>query len=132
MGEYIRDDDGQVYSAAQWLDKLGWSAHILATPSGELIRCRDDNETAWHAKGHNVNSLGVEFLVAGEHDYGSFLSAIKTDYVTELQYNAGIHMVKEWVDKWNIGIITRHSAIDPDRKQDPGTGFPWAQFLGDL
>ena len=37
MGEYIENDDGQVYTAVDWLIKLKLSAHKLITPSGVSI-----------------------------------------------------------------------------------------------
>ena len=81
MGEII-DDDSKVkhkryHFAVDYLDILRISAHILVCPSGLIIRCRADNERAWHARGHNTDSLGIEFLVGGAHNNVTFLNAIK-------------------------------------------------------
>lgn len=130
MGEYIKDD--QEYYAVDWLKKLGLSAHALITPDGTVIRCRSDSEGAWHAKGFNKNSLGIEYLVKGVHNYGTFLEAIKTDYVTPEQYQAGLAQIAEWVEQHPIHSIDRHSDLSPGRKVDPGSGFPWQQLLGDV
>ena len=131
MGEFIDDGTGRVYSAVDWLKNLKLSVHSLVTPSGVDIRCRDDDQIAWHAKGYNANSLGMEFLVPGVHNYESFLTAIKTEYLTAEQYQAGVDQVREWMDQLSIGRIDRHSDVSPGRKQDPGEGFPWQQFLHD-
>jgi len=61
MGEYI-DTEPVDYHAVDWLRKLGLSAHAFITPSGVVIRGRKDAQGAYHAKGYNAGSLGVEFL----------------------------------------------------------------------
>ncbi len=130
MGEYI-DQADRDYSAWDWLDKLGLSAHALVCPNGVVIRCRDDDQGAYHARGHNRNSLGVEFLVPGVHTYGTFLAALRTDYVSEAQMAAGVELVRGWVVAYNIQVdqVLRHSDVSPGRKHDPGGGFPWTEFL---
>lgn len=132
MGEYIREGGNKTRAAVDFLRNIGLSAHALVRPSGEIIRCRSDNEGAFHAKGFNVDSLGVEFLVKGQHDYGSFLKEIKKDYVTPHQYESGVKLVKEWIWLYNITQVDRHSDLSPERKYDPGSGFPWGQFLKDI
>lgn len=127
MGEYIGRDH-----AVLFLNKLKLSAHALIAPDGSVYRCRRDDQRAWHARGHNTNSLGIEFLVPGEHDYSSFLSAIKNPYLTDAQRQAGLDQVREWLMLRPIKTITRHSDISPGRKVDPGDGFPWVDFLHDL
>jgi N-acetyl-anhydromuramyl-L-alanine amidase AmpD len=59
MGEYIKDGNN-VYSAARFLKKIGLSAHYLVTPSGVILRCVREAQIAWHAKGFNTNSIGIE------------------------------------------------------------------------
>ncbi len=131
MGEVI-NNKGMKYGARDWLKFLGLSAHILVRPDGTLIRCRTDFEGAYHARGYNTNSLGIEFLVAGTHDYTSFLKAIKTDWVSDAQYEEGAAKIKEWMDKFHIPLdrIDRHSTLSPGRKVDPGEGFDFERFTG--
>ena len=134
MAEFVIKD-GRAYHAIEWLRKKKQSAHIFVTPSGTIIRSRGDDQVAWHAKaqGHNFKSLGIEFLVPGAHDYGSFLDTIKRDYLTPQQYSAGVEFCrKEWVNKLGILHFAKHSTIDPAMKEDPGGGFNWTQFLGDI
>ena len=119
------------YHAYEFLELRGLSAHVLGTPSGVRIRCREDHQGAWHAKGYNANSLGYEFLIPGLHDYPSFLNAMKTPYLTDPAYQAGVDQIIEWKESYGIDRVDRHSDIDPARKYDPGNGLPWDQFLTD-
>jgi AmpD protein len=131
MGEFIDTDDVD-YHAPDWLRKLGLSAHAFVTPSGVIIRSRPDGKGAYHAKGYNTDSLGVEFLVPGLHTYGTFIEAIKGPYLTNAQYDAGVELVRDWCALWNIENIDRHSDLSPGRKADPGDGFGWDAFLRDV
>lgn len=136
MGHRILVGGGESLYAATFLDKRGLSAHMLVAPDGTLIRCRRDNEGAWHAKGYNTGSLGIEILVDGEHNYSTFLEAIDTDWVTPEQYRAAVDVVAYWCHEWGIGTdpgsLDRHSDVDGARKSDPGQGWPWARFLSDV
>lgn len=124
MGEFV----GGMF-APDFLRSVELSAHALVTPSGVVIRTRGDQYGAYHARGHNINSLGVEILVAGVHDYTSFVRAIKTDWVTPQQWDATVDLVRGWRSKHGIDTVVRHSDIDPGRKVDPGEGFMWERFL---
>ena len=128
MGEYIMNRDDQFVHASTFLNDYKLSAHILVTPGGDLIRCRSDNKIGWHAKGHNTSSLGIEFLVPGEHNYVTFISAIKEPYLTKTQYAAGVDAIIEWRNLYKIQKVDRHSDLSPERKVDPGDGFPWNDF----
>ena len=113
--------------------KQGLSAHILVCPNKDIIRCRKDSQGAYHAAGYNEDSLGVEFLVPGKHDYLSFKEAIKTDYLAAGQYEVGMEFIRdEWVNKLGILRLERHSDLSPERKTDPGDGFPWSRLLKDV
>ena len=130
MGEYILHE-GVYKHAVDLLNDIGLSAHALIEPDGTIIRCREDSEMAWHAKGYNKNSLGVEFLVKGKHDHTSFKKAISENYLTFNQHCAGIELIRDWRSKHNIQSVSRHSDLSPDRKIDPGKGFPWTLFIED-
>jgi len=130
MGEYILDP--HPIHAPDFLGKLGYSAHALITPTGHTIICRDPNQGAYHARGFNTDSLGIEFLVKGEHNYGSFLEMIKTDWVGPSQWQEGVSLVREWMKQYHITEVVRHSDISPGRKVDPGTGFDWDKFQQEI
>ncbi len=132
MGEKI-DDGNNIYSARDWLDYLGYSAHILVKPDGDMIRCRDDEQGAYHARGYNTDSLGIEFLVKGTHDYSTFLEALKTDWATPEQYKAGYHQIQYWFKHYLINPkdLNRHSDLSPGRKVDPGN-FDMTKLTGEV
>ncbi len=128
MAEYI-DNGVEDYHAKEWLDKLGLSAHYFICPSGVIIQSRANDQIAWHAKGHNTNSIGIEFLVSGIHTYPTFLEAMKKRYLTRFQLTAGIELCRSLKAQENITEITRHDVLSPGKKYDPGKGFPWDQFI---
>lgn len=137
MGEYIEDD--KTYPAWDWLDKLEYSAHYLIDPDGTVTRCVPDDRRAYHAgksewKGVsdlNQNSIGIEFLVEGIHNYSTFLEAIKSpDTFTEDQYSSGKTLCGRLQDKHAIetNMILPHSTVSGpdvrlDAKQDVGEAF---------
>lgn len=131
MAEFI-DTANEDYFAPHWLAKLGLSCHALVTPSGVIIRCRGDDEGAYHARGHNQDNLGVEFLVPGLHTYATFLEGMKEPWVSEAQYDAGLALVRGWMKTYEIRTVTRHMDLDPQRKFDPGQFFPHNRFVEDL
>lgn len=124
MGEFIKAD-GVIWPALDWLRFNGLSAHALITPSGALVECRNPMLVAWHAKGHNTDSLGVEFLVPGIHDWDSFKLAIQRDWVSDEQYSRGRDLIHKWCIQFGIGkeYVTTHHKLDPRRRPDPGSGF---------
>jgi len=130
MGEFILTEPPR--HAVKFLDFAKLSAHSLVAPDGHEYQCRYDTEVAWHALKHNTNTLGIEFLVPGSHNMKSLVKTMDTDYVTELAYQTGLARIKFWLNEWPIKTITRHSDIDPERKVDPGDGFPWERLMNDI
>lgn len=122
----IIDTDLDDYYAWNLLKRDGISAHALIDPDGVMIKCRKESQIAYHAKGFNQDTLGVEFLVKGFYTYESFLERIKTPWLTEEQYEVGQDLVRWWMKNYSIAKIdvVFHSEISPGRKFDPGKGFP--------
>ncbi len=133
MGEVI-DTEERDYPADEWLNHLKLSAHFLIKPDGEVIKMRHTKTKAWHAKGHNTDTVGIEFLVPGLHTYVTFLEAINTPWVSSEQFEAGVELSKGIIDYFHISVnnVLRHSDIDPGRKKDPGHGFDWDEFRNRL
>ena len=127
MAEYF-PNSGSPQHAVAFLNDYELSAHVLVAPNGDKFICRSDEEIAWHASGYNENSLGIEFLVQGVHTYESFLNRIKEPYITDAQMKIGVEVMQSWVTLHDIKSTDRHSTLSPDRKVDPGIGFPWDYF----
>ena len=132
MAEHVAIPEGKYIYAPDFLESQGLSAHALALPNGDIIRMRNDTDGAYHARGFNTNSLGIEMLVPGMHNYASFLRMIDHPYLFAQQYRAAVEQCREWVDLYGIAKIVRHSDISPGRKVDPGRGFPWEAFLQEV
>ncbi len=111
------------------------SAHVVVDDK-QIINLLPDDFTAFHVRGHNSNSLGIEL--------GYFASEWGTDKEYE---DALIAMSAKWcaekVELYNItprrltredwlagktGFIS-HAELDPTRRTDPGMNFPWEQFF---
>jgi len=133
MGEYVRSDPW-VRHCTHVLESLGVSAHAIALPDGRLLACVPPARIAHHAKGHNTDSVGIEFAVAGVWDYAGFLTRIRTPWVTDAALEAGVAWVADQCRAFGLGTaaVTTHARLDPDRKQDPGAGFPLDVFLEQL
>ena len=127
-----RTIDKGIYHAHDWLVLLGLSAHFLQNPDGSFIKQAPTNKICYHAKGFNSNSVGIEVLVEGEYTYETFKEKIKTDWVTQSQYDTLVDLSNDIIDYWNIKEVKRHSDVSPERKVDPGSGFDWEWYYNQL
>jgi N-acetylmuramoyl-L-alanine amidase len=106
------------------------SAHYVVDEDGTVIRLVPEDRRAWHAgqsqwRGHtglNGRSIGVEIVNPG-HEWGY------RDFPV-LQVAAVCDLCLSILARHPIAPrdIVAHSDIAPDRKQDPGERFPWADL----
>jgi N-acetylmuramoyl-L-alanine amidase len=86
------------------------SYHVLIGRDGRCYRFVEDQRMAWHAKGHNRDSLGLAF---SNRNNG-------TEALTTVQ----VSVAKSLIQRWLRGIptirsIVGHRDVDPKRKTDP-------------
>src|SRR6185312_14048096 len=105
---YTVDRDGTVYQ------------HVA-----EARRARHAGVSYWAGvRDVNSRSIGIEIVNPG-HEFGYIPFA-------ELQIEAVIALSKDILSRHAISAsrIVGHSDVAPNRKQDPGELFPWAQLAG--
>ena len=103
------------------------SAHYFVFEDGRVVQMVPEGRRAWHAgqaawKGErdiNSRSLGIEIAHPG-HVGG-------LPPYPEAQIDAVIALGRDLVRRWSIPPerVLAHSDIAPERKEDPGEGFPW-------
>jgi len=145
MSEYLMWKGKKLY-AKDFLKVLGLSVHGFITPDGKYDKMITSPNKAFHAgkslheglSGLNSHYLGVELLVPGVNDYGSFTKKIKQKGTySEAQFNTTVEVFKYWMKQFNIPAsrVVRHSDVSGDNvrgkgkgKTDPGSAFNWKAF----
>jgi N-acetyl-anhydromuramyl-L-alanine amidase AmpD len=120
--------------------KAGGSAHYTVDP-GEVIRSYAEDVVCWHAP-PNRGSIGVELC---DPQKGAASRWQDADHQAMLALAA--QLVREIADRWDVPLvrlspadlragkrgITGHvdvaKAFGQTDHSDPGTGFPWGQFM---
>ena len=106
------------------------SAHYLIEEDGRIMQLVPEHRRAWHAglgrwRGHsdiNSRSVGVELVNPG-HAWGyRAFSAMQIAALVPLCQ--GI-VARHGIEARNV---VGHSDIAPNRKEDPGELFPWAEL----
>ena len=145
MSEYLMWKGKKLY-AKDFLKELGLSVHGFIKPDGTYDKMIVSPNKAFHAgkslheglSGLNSHYLGVELLVPGVNDYGSFSKKInqKGTY-SKKQFDTTVEVFKFWMKKFNIPAsrVVRHSDVSGDHvrgkgkgKTDPGSAFDWKAF----
>ncbi len=100
---------------------------------GQLVwACAPEARAAWHVRNScshpNVNdgadkvnhwSLGIEVVN----------SQTTSDTFSDWQIRATAQIVRYcWAKYPNLKHVVSHAKLDPTRRSDPGTGFPWARL----
>lgn len=146
MSERILANGEEIY-ATDFLDEMGLSVHAMITPDGTVIECVPPEYVAFHAGVSRFNGerwlnrsfLGCEFLVAGVHDWTSFVVAITENApYTDAQYRSGGWLYASWMLRFpqiSLPRIVAHSSVSGDDvrgagkgKIDPGPAFDRRKF----
>ncbi|QCB48215.1 1,6-anhydro-N-acetylmuramyl-L-alanine amidase AmpD [Hydrogenophaga sp. PAMC20947] len=104
------------------------SAHFFLRRDGELVQFVDADARAWHAgasewRGRcncNDDSIGIE------------LEGLEGGDFEEAQYQRLGELCRALQARYPVQHIAGHEHIAPGRKRDPGPGFDWVRFQGDL
>ncbi len=123
-------DTGQAALKRLCDPKAKVSAHYLVEEDGRIFKLVDENRRAWHAgvsiwngeRDLNSASIGIE-IVNGGHDFG--LPNFPNAQIKSVITLCNDVMVRNKINDFNV---VAHSDIAPERKQDPGEKFPWAQL----
>ena len=106
------------------------SSHFYIKRDGEIIQFVAVKNRAWHAgvscyqarENCNDFSIGIELQGTDKSAYDA------------RQYQSLIALTKDLIVAYPKlkGNITGHEAIAPKRKTDPGIGFNWPYYLGEI
>ncbi|MEP4804275.1 MAG: N-acetylmuramoyl-L-alanine amidase, partial [Hyphomicrobiales bacterium] len=106
------------------------SCHYFVHQDGRVLQLVSECARAWHAglsswqglEDINSHSIGIEIANPGHnHGYRKF-PQVQIDQVKELCSDLLMrHQIK-------AQHVLAHSDIAPERKEDPGELFPWANF----
>lgn len=114
--------------------QVSWHATV---DSDSIVRNLPDDHTAFHVRGYNSPTLGVE-IATQAHRWGDGPAEWEEAVLRNLA-----RLVKGWCDKHDLPIervstpefdaggrgLLSHAQLDPSRRSDPGIRFPWDDFL---
>jgi hypothetical protein len=111
------------------------SAHVVIDDE-EIVELVPDNFTAFHCRGSNSKSLGLEiayFAAKWGEDpvYEEAVIALSASWCAEKAKLYDIPMERVTIDEWNAGKkgFISHAECDPARRTDPGENFDWDKFF---
>jgi N-acetylmuramoyl-L-alanine amidase len=106
------------------------SSHYVVMEKGSILQLVPEAKRAWHAgvsswggdTDINSRSIGIEIGNQG-HDFGC------PDF-PDPQIAAVIGLCRDIISRTSIAAhhVLAHSDVAPDRKRDPGEGFPWRRL----
>jgi AmpD protein len=110
------------------IEGLQVSAHFFVRRGGELWQFVSCDDRAWHAgvshyrgRDHcNDDSVGIE------------LEGLEGEPFEAAQYEALAGLCAALAQRYPIRHVAGHEHIAPGRKQDPGSGFDWAELKRSL
>lgn len=100
------------------------SWHVIVEADGRIYQSVSLERAAWHCRGRNADSIGIELAAGDDYDARAWPAA---------QVDAARELVAVLVDHYPIarehaGLL--HSELDPARRGDPGR--TWAALLPGL
>jgi len=111
------------------------SAHVVIDDK-EIVELVPDDFTAFHCRGSNSKSLGLEIAYFadkwGEDPvYEEAVIALSASWCAEKADAHNIPMKRVTIDEWNAGKkgFISHAECDPSRRTDPGANFDWDKFF---
>jgi N-acetyl-anhydromuramyl-L-alanine amidase AmpD len=113
--------------------KVSWHQTV---DSDSIIPTLPDSYTAWHVRGYNSLSLGVEISTqakAWPTAPPRWTEATITNLSDVIRRWGELYQIpyqritRTQVDDGTRGIVA-HSDLDPTRRTDPGVGFPWTML----
>jgi len=114
------------------------SAHV-SIDRDSTVELLPDDHTAFHVKGYNSRSLGIEqgwdpddWGKTEEYDLAVMERVANWLRPRIKAYNIPLRrLTKAEVDRGWVGF-TEHSLLDPTRRSDPGPEYPWEALFGYL
>jgi N-acetyl-anhydromuramyl-L-alanine amidase AmpD len=111
------------------------SAHYLVGQDGEIVQFVSEADTAWHAKGANRTSIGIEHVAVkqGGATYGTTTYPYMPP--TDVQYSESAALVAHLCDKYglpaNRTTIVGHREADPRTSHStcPDGAWNWDHFM---
>lgn len=99
------------------------SAHYVVGDDGSIVQCVTDEDTAFHAKGMNARSIGIE--------HSGF--ADRPGTWTRLKYESSARLARSLCDRHGIPIdrahILGHVEVPGSTHHDPGEHFDWDLYM---
>lgn len=106
------------------------SVHYVIGRDGALVRMVPETRVAYHVRGHNADSIGIELINDGDGK----------DPFPDAQMSALADLLRGILERHGLvyADIKAHSQLDDSyltcggqrikRKQDPGQAFPWSRL----
>ncbi|WPL16417.1 N-acetylmuramoyl-L-alanine amidase AmiD precursor [Thiorhodovibrio winogradskyi] len=110
------------------------SIHYVIGRDGRVVSMVPESQVAWHVRGHNQDSIGIELVNDGD-GVDPFPPA-QIDRLVELlrglleRHRLDGDAIKSHAELDDSTIVCKGVAIK--RKQDPGAAFPWERVLAEL
>lgn len=139
----IAEGDGAAEACAAWFaDPVSEVSAHYCIDADTTIQCVSEDDIAWHARGGNTTSIGIELAgYAGQRSLGW------NDAYSEAVLERAAGLAAEICDRYAIPIrrlrasglvagrrgLTGHADVSAAFRKsghwDPGPDFPWARFL---